>query len=218
MQIALNGNGIPVISYTTPGATNRVTTASRNAPLPGGSICAVSRKMHGSGAAALPFDVNLPLAGNPAVECRSGGTAGDYQVIVNFPGAVTVGSASISGGSGTAALAGVQHSTVTVNLTGVTMPQVTTVRLANVNNGVSVSDVTIPLAVLVGDVNGDRSVNAGDTLQTRSRSGQTTNVDNFRADVNVDGSINSGDATIVRGRSGQSITGAADEADSARID
>jgi hypothetical protein len=211
MQIALNGNGIPVISYTTPPAGVRVTTASRNAPLPGGNTCAVSRKMHGSGATALPFDVNLPLTGHRGVEYRTGGSAGDYQVIVNFPGAVTVGSASIVGGSGTAAIASVQHSTVTLNLTGITSPQATAVRLANVNNGVSTSDLTIPLTVLVGDVNGDGNVNAGDALLTRSRSGQATNVDNFRADVNGDGTINSGDAAIVRGNSGQTIT--AGEAD-----
>ena len=33
MQIVLNGNGIPTISYTTPGTGKQVTTASRNTPL-----------------------------------------------------------------------------------------------------------------------------------------------------------------------------------------
>ena len=58
------------------------------------------------------------------------------------------------------------------------------------------------MGVLVGDTNGDGIVNAGDTLQTRSRSGQTTTATNFRSDVNLDGSINSGDQIVVRSRSG----------------
>ncbi len=46
------------------------------------------------------------------------------------------------------------------------------------------------------------SVNAGDTTQTRNRSGQTTDATNFRSDVNADGFVNSGDSVIVRGQSG----------------
>ena len=47
------------------------------APVPSG---AVSRKLHN----AAPFDVALPLAGAPGVECRSGGGNGDFQVILCF--------------------------------------------------------------------------------------------------------------------------------------
>ncbi len=61
------------------------------------------------------------------------------------------------------------------------------------------------MGVLVGDTNGDRSVNAGDALQTRNRSGQTTDATNFRSDVNTDGFVNSGDTTVVRARSGSSL-------------
>jgi hypothetical protein len=58
------------------------------------------------------------------------------------------------------------------------------------------------MGVLVGDTNSDASVNSGDALQTRGRSGQTANGTNFRSDVNIDGAINGGDALIVRSRSG----------------
>jgi hypothetical protein len=58
------------------------------------------------------------------------------------------------------------------------------------------------MGVLVGDTNGDGFVNSGDSLQTRNRSGQTTDLTNFRSDVNADGFINSGDTTLVRARSG----------------
>ena len=61
------------------------------------------------------------------------------------------------------------------------------------------------MGVLVGDTNGDGFVNAGDSLQTRNRSGQTTDATNFRSDVNTDGTVNSGDTAAVRARSGTSL-------------
>ncbi len=94
---------------------------------------------------------------------------------------------------------------VTVNLTGVTNAQRITVTLLSVSDGTNTGDVGVPLGVLVGDTNGDGSVNAGDSLQTRNRSGQPTNTTNFRSDVNADGLVNSGDATVVRAKSGTSL-------------
>jgi hypothetical protein len=61
------------------------------------------------------------------------------------------------------------------------------------------------LQVLVGDTNGGGSVNAGDAVQTRGRSGQTANANNFRSDVNADGNVNGGDVIIVRSRAGTSL-------------
>jgi hypothetical protein len=84
----------------------------------------------------------------------------------------------------------------------VTNAQTIGVTLFGVNNGVGTSDVSVPMGVLVGDTNGDRFVNSGDSLQTRNRSGQTSDATNFRSDVNADGFINSGDTTVVRSRSG----------------
>ena len=67
------------------------------------------------------------------------------------------------------------------------------------------ADTTLNAGFLVGDTNGNGMVNAGDALQTRSRSGQTADSANFRSDVNLDGSVNSGDTAVVRSRSGNSI-------------
>lgn len=80
-------------------------------------------------------------------------------------------------------------------------------RLAHVNDslGGRSDTLSVSMAVLLGDTNGDRFTNSGDALQTRNRSGQTIDGTNFRSDVNTDGAINSGDTTIVRGRSGDSI-------------
>ena len=51
-----------------------------------------SRKLHGS----TPFDITLPLTGNPGIECRSGGAANDYQAVLTFPSAVTFTNAAIT--------------------------------------------------------------------------------------------------------------------------
>jgi hypothetical protein len=61
---------------------------------------------------------------------------------------------------------------------------------------------SVNVGFLNGDVNGDRFVNVGDTIPTRSASGASLNSTNFQYDVNVDGMINVGDTTVVRSKSG----------------
>jgi len=165
---------------------------------------AVSRKTHvGVG----DFDIDL-LAANP-VECRSGGATNDYQMVLTFPGAVTFTSASVSAGTGSvSSSSGSGTTTVTVNLTGVTNVQRITVKLTALTetaNPANTGDLGLTMGVLVGDTNGNGAVNAGDTTQTRGRSGQTTDATNFRSDVNTDGTINSGDQIAVRSRSGTAL-------------
>jgi hypothetical protein len=164
---------------------------------------AVSRKVHGN---AGTFDINLPLTGPAGVESRSGGANGEYQVVFTFATPVTFDSAAISGGGGTvSSTSGAGTTGISVNLTAVPNAQTTTVTLQGVNNGTATGNITAQLGVLVGDVNGDRSVNTGDAIQTRSRSGQAPDATTFRADVNVDGTVNSGDTTVVRARSGTAL-------------
>ena len=157
----------------------------------------VSRKTHG---AAGDFDIALP-----GVECRSGGAGGDYTLVVTLSNNLVSGNASVTSGTGSVlgspAFAG---NTMTVNLTGVTDVQTLSVTLSGVTDSFAqvLPDTFVSMNMLIGDTNGDRFVNAGDTTQTRSRSGQTTTATNFRSDVNTDGTINSGDQTVVRARSG----------------
>ena len=168
------------------------------------NFTAVSRKIHGAGGPA--FDINLPLTGAPGIECRSGGANGDYQVVLNFGGPVNLGSAAVTSGAGTVTGAtGSGTSTLTVNLTGITSAQRITLTLSNVSTGFSTTDLAVPIGFLVGDTNGDGTVNAGDAQQTRNRSGQAADATNFRSDVNADGFVNSGDTTAVRSRSGTSL-------------
>ena len=167
---------------------------------------AVSRKTHGSGG---PFDINLPLAGSPGVECRRGAAGDTHQVVFNFPRAVTVTGATATPGAGGTATAAApvvsgdgKH--VTVNLSNVSNVQTLRVTLNGVsdNAGATNASYGIEMRMLLGDTNGDNTVNSGDAQQTRGRSGQLTDTNNFRSDVNTDGTVNSGDAFIVRGKAG----------------
>jgi len=166
---------------------------------------AVSRKGHVS---AGPFDVDLPLSGSPGVECRSGGAGGDHTLVITFSNTVVSGNATVTDGMGSVAGAPTfSGNSMTVNLTGVTNAQTATVSLDNVTDSSSqvLPTTTINIGFLVGDSNGDSFVNAGDALQTRNRSGQTSDITNFRSDPNTDGFINSGDTIFVRSRSGTGL-------------
>jgi hypothetical protein len=120
-----------------------------------------------------------------------------------------VGSATLSAGTGvvnTTTLGADPHYLV-VTLSGVANAQDIALTLSNVTDALGHFSpaIDVTMGVLLGDSNGDGTVNSGDAQQTRNRSGQTTGATNFRSDYNRDGTINSGDATIVRSRSGQFI-------------
>ena len=171
---------------------------------------AVSRTMHGNAGSS---DVNLPLSGTPGIECRSGGATSDYTIVLTFLANVSVNAspqAAVTSGIGTIGSGGVSNggmvttseNVVTIPLTNVANAQTINITLNNVNGS---TNLTIPMRLLIGDVNGDGFVNSGDALQTRNRSGQATDATNFRSDVNADGFINSGDTTVVRARSGTAL-------------
>jgi hypothetical protein len=164
---------------------------------------AFSRKVHGG---AGTFDIPLPLTGNVGVECRSGGGTNAYQMIIDFPTTVTVGSASVTSGTGmVSSFSGSGTSQITVNLTGVTDAQRITMTLHNVNNGTTTGDVPVSMGVLIGDVNGNASVNASDVSLTKSQVGQTVSGSNFREDVNVNGTISATDVALVKSDVGHAL-------------
>ena len=138
---------------------------------------AVSRKSHGD---VGNFDVNLPLTGQPGIECRSVGLTGDYTIVVTFLANVSMNAnpqAAVTSGIGTIGSAGVSNggmvmttgNVVTIPLTNVGNAQTINVTLNNVNGS---DNVTIPMRVLVGDVNGNGVVNATDVSQTKLCVGQ----------------------------------------------
>jgi uncharacterized repeat protein (TIGR03803 family) len=165
-------------------------------------VSAVSRKSHGI---AGTFDIDLPQTGAPGIECRSGETNGDYQVVATFALPVTFTSATLSSGTGRVAAALASGNQVFVNLTGVANAQRITLTLVGVNDGTSRADVPVSMGMLLGDTTGDGFVNSADISQTKSQSGNAVTTANFRVDVNADGFINSADISLVKSKSGTAL-------------
>ena len=126
-------------------------------------------------------------------------------MIVNFANSVTVDSASVTCGTGSASIFSVIGSQVTVNLTGVTDAQRITVTLSNVSDGTNSGDVPISMGVLVGDTTANGTVNAGDVALTKSQVGATVTTSNFREDVNANGLINAVDVARVQCEVGNAL-------------
>ena len=177
-------------------------------PVPVQLNSVVSRMSHGS---AGSFDVNLPLTGNPGIECRSGGANGEYTLVFTFANTLSsVGSASVTNGAGSVATSNIDITDAhnySVNLTGVSDAQVITVSLSNVidSTGSSSAAVEGSMAILIGDTNGDGFVNSADISQAKSQSGTVVTSANFREDVNADGFLNSADISLVKSESGTAL-------------
>jgi ABC-type uncharacterized transport system ATPase subunit len=154
----------------------------------------------------MPFDINLPLTGTPGIECRSGGTNNDFQVVVTFVDAVTFTNASVTVGTGSVSgITGNGTTTITVNLTGVTNAQRITITLSGVSDVTNVGDINVPMGVLLADTNGNGAVNASDVSLTKAKSGQIVDATNFRSDVSVNNSINASDVSLVKSKSGTAL-------------
>ncbi len=159
------------------------------------AINAVSRKTHGS---AGTFDIGLPLAGTTGIECRSGGPTNDFQIVVTFGAPVTFSNAVVTQGTGSVSSTSTSGNQVFINLTGVSNAQTIQVTLVAVNNGSTTADVSIPIGVLLGDVNASRRVDAADVSLVRQQTLQPVTASNFREDVNASGRIDAADVSITR--------------------
>jgi hypothetical protein len=166
---------------------------------------AVSRKTHGG---AGTFDILLPLSGGPGVECRSGGAGGDHTFVITFSNTVVSGNATVTGGSGNVAgTPTFSGQTMTVNLTGVADVQTITITLSNVTDtfGQVLPNTTVSANMLIGDTNGNNTVNASDVAHTKGQSGAVVTAANFRTDVNANGSVNAGDTAQVKANAGHTL-------------
>jgi hypothetical protein len=205
-----DSNGTPHVTYARqtggPLALNNpiaVTCLASPSILP---VSAVSRKTHSF---AGDFDVNLPVIGSAGIEDRSGGPNGNHTVIISFANPVTMppNSVSVASSDGMAMVSSytVNGAVVTVNLTKVTNAQTITITLSNVSDGTNVGNVSLPMAVLLGDTNADRFCDAVDVSQTKSQSGNPVTNANFREDVNVDGFVDAVDTSLVKSKSGTAL-------------
>lgn len=157
---------------------------------------AVSRRIHGD---AGTFDISLP-----GIECRTG----DYSIVLTFSNNVVSGNAAVTSGVGTVSGPPVfSGNTMTINLTGVANVQTLTVTLSNMMDmfGQTLPDTGVTMNVLIGDTNGNGTVNAADVAQTKAQLGQTVTGSNFRTDVNANGTVNAADAALVKQHSGEGL-------------
>ena len=161
---------------------------------------AKSRKTHGSvGPFNLDIDTTQPLNGLVTVEPRSSGSG--HLIVFQFSGVVVIpGTVSVTP-VGTAGMPIISGNEVLIPLTNVPDNQRVTITLVNVNG--SANPPPVSLGFLVGDVNNSRSVDPADLSGVKARSGQTTDLSNFKFDVNASGAINSSDISGVKARSGQ---------------
>ena len=193
---AVDNAGVPIAGITTDidGNMRSATTPDlgadeTQAPT---AVSAVSRKTHGG---AGDFDIDLPSSGPVGIECRSGGATNDYQVVVTFASPVTLGSAAVTAGTGSVAMATVSGNTITVNLTGVTNAQYITVGLNCVSDGVNSGNMAVDMGVLVGDSAGigNGSVNASDIGFVKSKSRPDSRRHQLPCGRAVNGSIGASD-------------------------
>jgi hypothetical protein len=164
---------------------------------------AVSRKAHGG---AGEFSIDLPLGGEPGVECRSGG--GAYRLVFTFTNNVVSGNASVTSGVGSVSGSPLfSANTMSVDLTGVGDVQKLTTTLSGVTDSIGQVLPNTPVSVnmLTGDINGSKVVNASDIGTVKAQSGAPVTAANFRADVAASGAINATDISLVKSRSGQSV-------------
>ncbi len=164
---------------------------------------AVSRKTHGG---AGPFDINLPLTGEPGVECRN--TNGTHTVVFTFSNEIA--SADVALTSGTGSVAGqpaFTDKTVTVNLTSVSDQQKITIALSRVTDAFAqvLPYMSVSANILIGDANGNKNVNSSDIGQTKSQSGVAVTAANFRSDVNVSGTLTASDVSQVKANAGHTV-------------
>src|SRR2546430_7505807 len=131
--------------------------------------------------------------------------SGNYMLVLTFSNNVTSGNASVTSGTGNVAGTPIfSGKMMTIELTGVANAQQITVTVSGATDIFAqvLPDKTVPINVLLADVNGNGVVNASDVVQPKLRIGQPVDGTNFRGDVNANGSINSGDIAIVKSNIG----------------
>jgi hypothetical protein len=184
------------------------TVAYRLSPVQLDSV--VSELMHGS---AGTFDINLPITGNPGIECRTSSALGTgrYKMIFTFSQPLAnVGAASVTNGNGSVSSSTINPNNATqyiVNLMGVSNAHYVTVTLTNVSDSLGnfSGALSATMGVLIGDTNANGVVNAADVALTKAQLGLVVGPGNFRADVNANGTINAGDTALVKANAGTSL-------------
>ena len=151
------------------------------------------------------FDIALP-----GVESRLGGANSKYTIIFTFTNTLaSVGSVDTS--CGTVRSAEISSKDAHQFVVTLTAPacdqQEIAITLTNVTDtdGDNLALVSTTMGLLIGDVNGDGTVDTADVHTTATGVGQTVTEANFRDDVNIDGVISRTDVNLVKQNLGHSL-------------
>ena len=94
---------------------------------------------------------------------------------------------------------------VTVNLSNVSNQQRLTIKLLRVSDGTITNDFSIPLGILLSDVNGNGAVESSDVSAVQGHTRQKLSNSTFMYDVNANGAIESSDVSTTQGQTRTSI-------------
>src|SRR5256886_1550044 len=161
-------------------------------------LSAASRLTHGG---AGTFDIAMPLSGTSGVEDRTSST---YNAVFTFDGPVTSGEVTVLSGTATVGAISFSGNSMTAQLTGVTVAEVVTLRVLNINGDGQLHG-DIPFGFLTADVNGNRIVDRPDQQQLQTDRGQPITAANFRDDINLSGILDRPDVQSVQTNRGHSI-------------
>ena len=162
-------------------------------------LAAISRKGQ--------FEIDLPLTGTAGIECRSGGAAGNFQLVLTFNNELAsvegaVSSCGVARNSrinpGDANQFQVDLNRVRCNADYVTL----TVTGLHDTLGNTLPSAAVTFGLLLGDTNGDGIVSNKDAAQVRNDQGQQTDDTNYREDVDLSGQIDRPDFHIVKSQLG----------------
>ncbi len=180
----------------------RVVEVSPLAPPPH-LLAAVSRKIHG---AAGTFDVDLLPAGSTGIESRA---ASSLTLVFTFDRELSAGTAAIASGAGTIASAPVfAGNQMFLDVGNVADVQTLVVNLSAITDSIGgvLGVVSVPVAILHGDVNSTRVVNISDVNLVRSVAASgTIDATNFRTDLDLNGLVDAADVSAVRDSSGHQL-------------
>ena len=150
----------------------------------------VSRKTHGT---AGTFDIDLPLTGDPGIECRSGGPNGNHDVVFAFADPTPIAVANCNGNPAATSSSGNE---TTVHCTSISNAQRVVVSLG----GISVS-----MDVLLGDATANKTVSNTDVASIKAQVAASVTSSNFRNDVNANGTISNTDVSVTKAQVGTSL-------------
>jgi hypothetical protein len=169
-------------------------------------LAAGSRKTHGG---AGSFDANIPASNGLGIECRAAGSGSSHQVVFTFANPVTLSNVTVShptGGTGSVSGSPVVNGNhITINLANVSNAQRLVINLVGLSDSTITNDFSVAMGALIGDVNGNRSVEGNDVSAVQSRTRQRVDSSTFKYDVNANSSIDGNDVSTIQAHTRTSI-------------